>query len=155
MLLKGFEKYENESNGNLWHPISNYSRRTRLPRLCRISCSSLQCRRIRAITAATLRTPENLRNEIRKVRKLTNKPFGVNFAIARYNGKYEELLEVAIEEKVPAISITGGNPQPVLERLKGSTIKKLVLVSGVDTHKKLNNLVQMLLWLLDKKVVVV
>ena len=92
------------------------------------------------ITAATLRTPENLRNEIRKVRKLTNKPFGVNFAIARYNGKYEELLETAIEEKVPAISITGGNPQPVLERLKGSTIKKLVLVSGVRHAQKAEQL---------------
>ena len=64
------------------------------------------------ITAATLRTPEKLREEIRKVRTLTDKPFGVNFAIARHDGQYQELLEVAIEEKVPAISITGANPQP-------------------------------------------
>ena len=92
------------------------------------------------ITAATLRTPENLRNEIRKVRKLTDKPFGVNFAIARYNGKYEELLETAIEEKVPAISITGGNPQPVLERLKDEPIKTLVLVSGVKHAQKAEQL---------------
>ena len=104
------------------------------------------------ITAATLRTPENLRNEIRKVRKLTDKPFGVNFAIAKYNGEYEELLEVAIEEKVPAISITGGNPQPVLERLKEKTLKHSFLYQVLDTHKKLNNLELMLLWLLDKKV---
>lgn len=92
------------------------------------------------ITAATLRTPENLRNEIQSVRKLTNKPFGVNFAIARYNGDYEELLEVAIEEKVPAISITGGNPQPVLERIKGENIKTLVLVSGVKHAQKAEQL---------------
>lgn len=92
------------------------------------------------ITAATLRTPKNLRNEIHKVRKLTNKPFGVNFAIARYNGEYEELLEVAIEEKVPVISITGGNPQPVLERLKGENIKTLVLVSGVRHAQKAEQL---------------
>ena len=92
------------------------------------------------ITAATLRTSESLRNEIRKVRKLTNKPFGVNFAIAKYNGKYEELLEVAIEEKVPAISITGGNPQPVLERIKGQNIKTLVLISGVRHAQKAEQL---------------
>ncbi|MFC7687108.1 NAD(P)H-dependent flavin oxidoreductase [Ureibacillus sp. GCM10028918] len=92
------------------------------------------------ITAATLRTPENLRSEIRKVRKLTDKPFGVNFAIARYNGLYEELLEVAIEEQVPAISITGGNPQPVLERVKGENIKTLVLVSGVRHAQKAEQL---------------
>ncbi|WP_096200238.1 NAD(P)H-dependent flavin oxidoreductase [Bacillus sp. FJAT-45350] len=85
------------------------------------------------ITAATLGTPEKLREEIRKVRTLTNHPFGVNFAIAKHDngGKYRELLEVAIEEKVPAISLTGANPQPVFERIKGETIRTLVLVAGV------------------------
>lgn len=92
------------------------------------------------ITAATLGTPEKLREEIRKVRTLTDKPFGVNFAIARYNGNYEDLLEVAIEEKVPAISITGGNPQPVFERIKGENIKTLVLVSGVRQAQKAEEL---------------
>jgi enoyl-[acyl-carrier protein] reductase II len=92
------------------------------------------------ITAATLRTPENLRNEIRKVRTLTNKPFGVNFAIARHDGQYQELLEVVIEEKVPAISITGANPQPIFERIKGENIKTLVLVSGVRQAQKAEEL---------------
>lgn len=92
------------------------------------------------ITAATLGTPEKLREEIRKVRALTNKPFGVNFAIARHDGKYHELLEVAIEEKVPVISITGANPQPVFERLKGENIRTLVLVSGVRQAQKAEQL---------------
>ena len=92
------------------------------------------------ITAATLRTPEKLRNEIRKVRSLTNKPFGVNLAIARHDGQYKELLEVAIEEKVSAISITGANPQPVFERIKEENIKTLVLVSGVRQAQKAEQL---------------
>ena len=92
------------------------------------------------ITAATLGNPEKLREEIRKVRKLTDKPFGVNFAIARHDGKYKDLLEVAIEEKVPAISVTGGNPQPVFERIKGENIKTLVLVSGVRQAQKAEEL---------------
>lgn len=92
------------------------------------------------ITAATLRTPEKLREEIHKVRSLTDKPFGVNFAIARHDGKYQDLLEVAIEEKVPAISITGGNPQPVFERIKGENIRTLVLVSGVRQAQKAEEL---------------
>ena len=92
------------------------------------------------ITAATLGTPEKLREEIRKVRALTNKPFGVNFAIARHDGKYHELLEVVIEEKVPVISITGANPQPVFERLKGENIRTLVLVSGVRQAQKAEQL---------------
>ncbi|MGP0690245.1 NAD(P)H-dependent flavin oxidoreductase [Priestia aryabhattai] len=92
------------------------------------------------VTAATLGTPEKLREEIRKVRKLTDKPFGVNFAIARHDGKYKDLLEVAIEEKVPVISVTGGNPQPVFERIKGENIKTLVLVSGVRQAQKAEEL---------------
>ncbi|MEW8986680.1 MAG: nitronate monooxygenase [Bacillus sp. (in: firmicutes)] len=92
------------------------------------------------ITAATLRTPERLRSEIQKIRTLTDKPFGVNFAISRHDGRYEELLEVAIEEKVPAISITGGNPKPVFERLKGENIKTLVLVSGARQAQKAEEL---------------
>lgn len=92
------------------------------------------------ITAATLRTPEKLREEIRKVRSLTEKPFGVNFAIARHDGNYKELLEVAIEEKVPVISITGANPQPVFERIKGENIRTLVLVSGARQAQKAEQL---------------
>ncbi len=94
------------------------------------------------ITAATLGTPEKLREEIRKIRTLTNNPFGVNFAIAKHDngGQYQELLEVAIEEKVPAISLTGANPQPVFERIKGENIRTLVLVAGVRQAKKAEEL---------------
>lgn len=88
------------------------------------------------ITAATLGNPEKLREEIHKVRALTKKPFGVNFAIARHNGGYQELLEMAIEEKVPAISITGANPQPIFDRLIGEDIRTLVLVASVRQAQK-------------------
>jgi enoyl-[acyl-carrier protein] reductase II len=94
------------------------------------------------ITAATLGTPEKLRQEILKVRNLTNKPFGVNFAIAKHDngGKFQELLEVVIEEKVPAISLTGANPQPVFERIKGENVRTLVLVAGARQAQKAEEL---------------
>jgi NAD(P)H-dependent flavin oxidoreductase YrpB (nitropropane dioxygenase family) len=92
------------------------------------------------ITAMTLGTPDKLREEIRKVRTLTNKPFGVNFAIGQHGRPYEEMLEVAIEEKVPAISITGGNPKPIFERLQGEDIRTLVLVAGVRQAQKAEEL---------------
>lgn len=82
------------------------------------------------ITAMTLPTPEDLRNEIRKVREKTKNPFGVNFAIGQQGRPYEHMLEVAIEEEVPVITITGGNPAPIFERLKGINTKKMVLVSA-------------------------
>lgn len=92
------------------------------------------------ITAMTLRTPEELREEIQKVRKLTDKPFGVNFAIGQHGRTYEEMLEVVVEEKVPAISITGGNPAPLLERIKNESIRSLVLVAGVRQAVKAEQL---------------
>lgn len=94
------------------------------------------------ITAGSLGSAEKLRDEIRKVRELTKNPFGVNIVIAEHSnaGKYEEQLEVAIEEKVPALSITGGNPKPVLERVKGENIRTLVLVSGVRQAQKAEEL---------------
>lgn len=82
------------------------------------------------ITAMSLENPEQLLSEIRKVRRLTNKPFGVNFAIGQHDRPFQDFLQVAIDEHVPVISMTGGNPTPIFEQLKGTDIKKLVLVSA-------------------------
>jgi len=92
------------------------------------------------ITAVTLPTPEDLRNEIKKMKTLTEKPFAVNFAISLYGDKWKDYLEVAIEEQVPAVTITGGNPKPVLERLEGTNIKKISLVSTVKQAVKAESL---------------
>ncbi|MDW0115869.1 nitronate monooxygenase family protein [Sporosarcina thermotolerans] len=82
------------------------------------------------ITAMSLESPDALREEIKKVKSLTNKPFGVNFAIGQHGRPYEHLLDVAIEENVKVVSVTGGNPAPFFEYLKGIDIKKLVLVAS-------------------------
>ncbi|MEK9197629.1 nitronate monooxygenase family protein [Lysinibacillus halotolerans] len=82
------------------------------------------------ITAMSLKSPELLREEIYKTREKTDRPFGVNFAIGMYGKGYEEMVEVAVEENVPVISMTGGNPAPIFQLLEGTTIKKLVLVAA-------------------------
>ncbi|WP_374717805.1 NAD(P)H-dependent flavin oxidoreductase [Neobacillus sp.] len=82
------------------------------------------------ITAMSLSSPELLREEIKKVKKLTNKPFGVNFAIGQHGRPFADFLQVAIEEEVPVISMTGGNPAPIFDQLKGVDVKKLVLVAA-------------------------
>lgn len=82
------------------------------------------------ITAMTCSSPDRLREEIKKVRKQTKNPFGVNFAIGQHGRPFEHMLEVAIEENVPVISMTGGNPSLIFEMLKGTDIKKLVLVAA-------------------------
>ncbi|SER59467.1 nitronate monooxygenase family protein [Psychrobacillus sp. OK032] len=92
------------------------------------------------VTAMSLKTPEELREEIRKVRQLTDKPFGVNFAIGQMGRPYEHMLQVAIDEEVPAISMTGGNPAPILEKLANTSIKKLVLVAAKRQAQKAEQL---------------
>ncbi|MFD2371015.1 NAD(P)H-dependent flavin oxidoreductase [Brevibacillus sp. GCM10020057] len=88
------------------------------------------------ITAMSLPSPEALREEIRKVRLLTDRPFGVNFAIGQYNQSYLPYVDVAVEEGVKVVSVTGGNPEPLIRRLDGHDIKKLVLVASVRQAQK-------------------
>src|SRR5690625_942630 len=92
------------------------------------------------ITAMSLPTPDDLRAEIQKVRTMTEKPFGVNFAIGGGRRPYEEMVKVAVEEEVPAISVTGGNPKGVLELASGNNIKKLVLVAARRQAEKAEEL---------------
>ncbi|WP_423409906.1 NAD(P)H-dependent flavin oxidoreductase [Heyndrickxia sp. MSNUG] len=92
------------------------------------------------ITAMSLPDPEALRSEIRKVRGLTDQPFGVNFAIGQHGRPFSHYLDVAIEENVPVISMTGGNPSPIFEQLKGTTIKKMVLVAAKRQAQKAEEL---------------
>lgn len=54
------------------------------------------------ITAGALRTPERLREDIRRARSMTDKPFGVNLSIGLCP-HIDEMREVAIEERVPVI----------------------------------------------------
>lgn len=82
------------------------------------------------VTAMSLESPDALREEIRKVKKMTDQPFGVNFAIGQHGRPFSHYLDVAIEEEVPVISMTGGNPAPIFEQLKGVNVKKLVLVAA-------------------------
>ncbi|MGK7378536.1 NAD(P)H-dependent flavin oxidoreductase [Planococcus sp. 1R117A] len=92
------------------------------------------------ITAMSLSSPELLREEIRKVRKLTDQPFGVNFAIGEHGRPFSHMLEVAIQENVPVVSMTGGNPTPIFDQLKGTPIKKLVLVAARRQAQKAEEL---------------
>ncbi len=54
------------------------------------------------ITASACRTPQGLRDDIRKARSLTDKPFGVNLSIGLCPS-IDEMREVAIEERVTVI----------------------------------------------------
>lgn len=88
------------------------------------------------ITAMTLAKPEMLRDEIRVTRRLTNKPFAVNFAIEGGRRPYHDHLQVAFEEGVSIISITGGNPEPLIQEAIKRNIKTIVLVASAHQALK-------------------
>lgn len=88
------------------------------------------------ITAMSLPGPEELRAEIRRVRELTDKPFGINYAIGQHGRPFEHMLQVAIDEEVPVVTMTGGNPAPLFDMLRDVPVKKLVLVAAVRQAAK-------------------
>ncbi|OQP08154.1 2-nitropropane dioxygenase [Geobacillus sp. 46C-IIa] len=92
------------------------------------------------ITAMSLESPERLREEIRKVKDKTDRPFGVNFAIGQHGRAFSHMLEAALYEGVRVVSVTGGNPAPFFEQLKGTGVKTLVLVAAVRQAVKAEEL---------------
>jgi enoyl-[acyl-carrier protein] reductase II len=61
-------------------------------------------------------TPEGVREAIREVKSLTDKPFGAN--LVPDNPQLEEHLDVFIEERVPVVSYGKGDPKRIIERSK-------------------------------------
>lgn len=92
------------------------------------------------ITAMSLPDADALRQEIIRVRQLTDKPFGMNFAIGMHGASYMDRVQVAIDEQVSVVSITGGNPAEILEKLKPTGITTLVLVSSRRQAQKAEQL---------------
>lgn len=68
------------------------------------------------ILGAAFMSPDLLRENIRKIKDLTDSPFAVNFMPD--NPIVDQLLDVIIEEKVPVASYGRGNPKKVIDRVK-------------------------------------
>jgi nitronate monooxygenase len=77
------------------------------------------------MTALTFQETEDLRAEIRKCRKMTNKPFGVNltFLPSLRTIDYPAYIKVCMEEGIKFIETAGRNPEPYMEQLKSAGIK--------------------------------
>ena len=72
--------------------------------------------------------PDILREHIRKCRKATDKPFGVNIPlISKYS---EAIIEVVIEEKVPVVFTSAGNPKTWTGKLHENGIKVAHVVAS-------------------------
>ena len=81
------------------------------------------------IIAAGGQSADWLREEIRKTREMTDKPFGVNIMLLADN--VEELIQVVCDEKVPVVTTGAGNPGKYIARMKECGIKVIPVVANV------------------------
>ncbi|MDD3414667.1 MAG: enoyl-[acyl-carrier-protein] reductase FabK [Lachnospiraceae bacterium] len=77
--------------------------------------------------------PEIVREEIRKVKALTDKPFGVNIMLMNPNA--EEVAKVVIEEGVKVVTTGAGNPAKYMKDFKEAGVKVIPVVASVAMAK--------------------
>lgn len=80
------------------------------------------------------RTTEYTRNEIRRCRSLTDRPFGVNIMLMAPNK--EEIVDVICEEKPAFVTLGAGNPVPYFEKLHAAGVKVIPVVPSVKLAKR-------------------
>lgn len=78
---------------------------------------------------------ESVRQEIRKCKTLTGKPFGVNIMLM--NPRAKEIVDVICEEYVPVVTTGAGNPGGFVEKLHTAGIKVFPVIASVALAKRL------------------
>ena len=76
---------------------------------------------------------EVVREEIRKCRELTDKPFGVNVMLLNPNA--QEVAQVIVEEGVKVVTTGAGNPAKFMELWKNAGVKVIPVVASVAMAK--------------------
>src|SRR5690554_4998534 len=72
--------------------------------------------------------PDTLREHIQKCKKATDRPFGVNIPLMY--PQIEEIMQIVIEEKVPIVFTSAGNPKTWTSKLKDEGILVAHVVSS-------------------------
>lgn len=78
---------------------------------------------------------EVVREQIRKVKELTDKPFGVNVMLLSPHA--DEVAKVVAEEGVKAVTTGAGNPEKYLDMWKDAGIKVIPVVASVALAKRM------------------
>ena len=85
------------------------------------------------LALASFHSPEELRDDIRRTKDLTDKPFGVNIPIgpAVRQIDYDGMVNVIIEEGVQVVETAGRKPDPYMPLFKEAGIKVYHKVADV------------------------
>ena len=79
--------------------------------------------------------PEIVREEIRKAKELTDKPFGVNIMLLNPNA--DEVAKIVVEEGIQAVTTGAGNPEKYMKLWKDAGIKVIPVVASVALAKRM------------------
>ena len=93
----------------------------------------------KAVTKDVKETGERLREQIKKVRTITDRPFAVNFVVGAAGldkAFSERCVEVGIEEQVPVAIVSQGSPAVHTERLKKAGMKVIHVCATVKHAQK-------------------
>ena len=79
--------------------------------------------------------PEIVREEIRKAKELTDKPFGVNIMLLNPNA--DEVAKIVVEEGIQAVTTGAGNPEKYMPMWKEAGVKVIPVVASVAMAKRM------------------
>lgn len=85
------------------------------------------------IIGAASALPEAVRTQIQEVKKLTNKPFGVNVMLMNPNAP--QVAQIVIEEGVSVVTTGAGNPAKFIPMWKEAGVKVIPVVASVAMAK--------------------
>ena len=85
------------------------------------------------IIGAASAPAEVVREEVRKCKELTDRPFGVNIMLLNPNA--EEVAQIVVEEGVSVVTTGAGNPARFMEMWKKANVKVIPVVASVAMAK--------------------
>jgi NAD(P)H-dependent flavin oxidoreductase YrpB (nitropropane dioxygenase family) len=94
------------------------------------------------LSALTFPTAGELREEIKKTRSLTDKPFAVNITLLPtiQAVDYQRHIDAALEEGVKIIETAGRSPEPYMKQLKGAKVKVIHKVARAKNARTVERL---------------
>lgn len=106
----------------------------------KMTIAALQSGITAAIPALNYRTNEELKQAIRSIKSLSDKPFGINLIVNKSNIKLKEQLQICCDEKIAFIITSLGNPKETILKAKEHQIKVFCDVTDVFYAKKVEKL---------------
>jgi enoyl-[acyl-carrier protein] reductase II len=76
------------------------------------------------------------REQILKAKALTDKPFGVNLALANPHVDLNEMVRVICEEKISFVTVGAGNPIPFIETFHSAGVKVVGIIPNLRLAKR-------------------